>query len=154
MNQNLTIAILALFISCKNTKDIYRYPEICSEFKPTNFNIVDERMMLVKANQLQIGYEVIESGIKYSIALNQNKMISFISTIDSNFIIDGLQVGMDYCRIDNKQIVSEKYYSGWGYIIELKNGWNAMFIDSSILSSQTITNQSKIGSFYFESSCH
>jgi len=153
-NQNYIIISIALLICCNKTNVLSTYPELCSVMNTVTFESINQQNILTAANQLETGYVTDYKGVQYAIALNQHNRIKFISTTDLKFRIDELFVGLEYSQIKDNIKFHEKYYSGWGYIVELTNGWKVMFYDSLILSNHKIFSESKIKSFYIEATCN
>jgi len=77
-------------------------------------------------------YRVIDSGILYTIGVDGEERVRFVSTSDAAFASpEGLRVG-DAAAVAEKAAPGEKIRSelGWGHFIALPSGWYA-FIDSS-----------------------
>lgn len=151
-NQYLTFIII-LVVGCgyKNTSPVN--PEICSIFDKQLYDSISERSILISPNQFKKGYFILSNGVRYSVIENENKVINFISTNDTTFYINNINIGMKYNQINKKDILDEKYVSGWGYIINLKSGWNALFADDTVFRNHSIHEHAPISAFYIDSNC-
>ena len=85
--------------------------------------------LLTSANQLEKALLIEVDSIKYSVTLNENMTIKYISTSDENFETkEHLRVGYKYFQINPGKIVSKTYDSkGWGKFLKLQSGWYAVF---------------------------
>lgn len=82
-------------------------------------------------------YQVIAGGIHYSVGVDYEERVRWVSTSDAAFRSpEGLRVG-DSAALAEKAAPSQKIVlePGWGHYIELPSGWCA-FIDSSWMDSR------------------
>jgi len=91
-------------------------------------NIQPDGLLMISASQLQTFYVSKYNNIEYDIAVDDQNIIIYIGTQDSNFVTeDKLRVG-DPLALALENAISELMLeSGWAYYVELKSGWKAMF---------------------------
>lgn len=61
----------------------------------------------------------------FTIGMNENKTIVFVSTADPNFVIGGFRVNDDISKIFKNSKMN--YIIGWGYYIQIDSDWYAGF---------------------------
>lgn len=82
--------------------------------------------------QTWASYKVIDGGISYTIGVDREERVRFVSTSDAAFASpEGLHIG-DAAAVAEKAAPGQSIRSelGWGHFIRLPSGWYA-FIDSS-----------------------
>ena len=99
------------------------------------------------------GYAVKVNDINYRVTINKMNKVEFAATGDTAFSADLVAVGTTYGAIPKKMIVSERPIAGWGYVVELKSGWTAVFDDAVVYKSLKAERNSKIGWFYKNNDC-
>ncbi|MBO9635769.1 MAG: hypothetical protein J7578_21875 [Chitinophagaceae bacterium] len=76
--------------------------------------------------QFEKGYEIIFDSIMYHVGVKDNSII-FISTTDPKFRTqEGACIGMLYSAMDTTKS-KIKDLRGWGKVLPLSSGWNAVF---------------------------
>ncbi len=105
-------------------------------------------LWLTSANQTEYCYLLERNDIDYKVKLDSSGHVKYIQTSDSNFIYSNWRVGIRYGSISNANKSVGHYVSGWGYNINLDNGWIAVFSDSSVLNTREINPNSKLSFFY------
>jgi len=100
-------------------------------------NIVQKQKILISPSQIQDGYIIENNNVIYSVCVNYNDEIYFISTEDPNFKHQELHVGSLFKEIKNVKI--KQKINGWGYVIENDSDWKYVFRTSIIKNSSRIT---------------
>jgi hypothetical protein len=98
---------------------------------------------VTSSTNIEKGYIVWHNRIKYIVTLSENHLVHFISTWDSKFKTEGLKVGSFFSDIENADSSHVINYRGWGKVIKLNSGWNAVFD-----FKKPITKFSKIQFFF------
>jgi len=112
--------------------------------------IAKNELVLVSSAQLQKSYKVTQNGIEYSVTVNSDNLINFITTNSVKFkTLEGASVGIMLSELreyTSQRIIVE---AGWGYYIELPSGWNAAFCLGKGCTSNPLKENSKV-SWYFK----
>lgn len=142
----LTIGIAMMFLCCCNFSSqienirspmVYE-PEIGCKVDWLKVELANPIMIMVRSGQFSLGYNILVNQINYDIILNNDSIITFISTSDPNYITkNDIKVGINYGYICKKlQINNFIHELGWAsYTSETNGDWNIAFtyIDSSDL---------------------
>lgn len=124
---SITICLIIILVaSCSNSLTINKIKigmKITKEIakSPTGVSL------LTSHSNFAPTYEITIDGIMYTIAINEQKKIIYIDTIDPNFKTEeGFCMKTTFKEIfaTTNQIKKEP---GWAFYIPLKSGWNAAF---------------------------
>ena len=99
------------------------------------------------------GYKVEVADVTYHITINKTRKVEFVSTSDTAFRAGTVAVGTPFISIPKKMIVAERPNYGWGYEVQMKNGWTAVFADPIVYKSLKASRDSKVTWFYKSSDC-
>ena len=89
---------------------------------------VDSIQWLISASQFAKGCYETYNNIEFFFASIDGKIISFISSSDSNFVTpEGFKVGNSFSEINSKVETSIFNERGWGYYSKLPSGWFANY---------------------------
>lgn len=70
-------------------------------------------------------YIVLSDSIEYTLGVNKQSELVFISTSDPKFSVEGTKIGDFIIGLENENKIG--YITGWGYYIQLNENWYAGF---------------------------
>lgn len=115
----LTVALMILLISCKNTLDIGIKVE-------KGDHGIDELMILVSGASAEKGFATTKNGIEFLVVTNDENRITYIATRSPDFETqDGAKIGDILSRFVSLDNLQTEY--GWGCYAELPSKWNAAY---------------------------
>ncbi len=120
MNKSYSKILLALslfILSCQNN-EITLGSKL--ENKEFNKRVLAPTISFIPSTNIKI------NDIEYIIGVNSDQEISYVSTTNSNFRVDGLTINSKLGDIEN-DINQVKHIPGWGYYIEVNSEWYAGF---------------------------
>jgi len=106
--------------------------------------------LMIGPSQIRSGYDLIYSGMKCSIILDEENRITYLLVKDSTFNCLDIKIGSIYSDIDPSKIIDEGMIPGFGYFVKLSNGWNALFFSREIIDKRSLSKNSVIATFYKE----
>ena len=113
-------------------------PEDCIVLNDSNY------LVLTSPSNLTFGKKVQYLNAEYSLTLDADKKINFISTNDTSITVcDIYKPGMKYGDISTVSRLSNYNLSGWAYVVEIKGcNWKlGLHLDSN----RIITDTSRVG---------
>lgn len=113
------LVIMFIVLSCSSANQIKLNTKVSSENR-------DNNKILLPSGALVFSTLVIEKSIKYSIGISSDNEIIFISTTDDKFKVKGFKVN-DYLPQEYFNENKIKHIPGWGYYVDLGDGWFAGF---------------------------
>lgn len=85
-----------------------------------------ESHILVSPAQIQKEWRWTYDGEAYSLGVDENKRIQFLSTKSPNVMTpEGVYIGQSFSELKKVKGVEIFEWPGWGYVAELKSGWMA-----------------------------
>ena len=130
--------LLATFLSYGQKEDVQNKS---AEQSDSDFS---ETMILMSSSEILPAKEVIENGIKFYVYYNNNNCIIKLTT-DANFVTpEGYKVGDEYRVILEKDIIAMEKKPGFGYLINLKSGWQLVFCEGNTCTDNFPQKHSKI----------
>jgi len=92
-------------------------------------------LLPISPSRMYPSYEVSYDDIEYTICVNGNRIINYISTETPDFRTpEGIAVGNTLekvLEVSQAKLVKEK---GWAFVVPLKSGWKAAFIQGASMT--------------------
>jgi len=118
----MSMMSLLVFFSCSSQKSINLGYKM-------NENSQSTSKILIPSGALVDAVTSQYNNNSFTIGVNDNKTVVYISTIDPNFEIKGFKINDDISKIFESSKVH--YTIGWGYYIKIDSDWYAGFDISS-----------------------
>lgn len=120
--QKMSMMSLLVFFSCSSQTSIKLGNKM-------NENSQSTSRILILSGALVNAVTSQHNSNSFTIGVNDNKTVVYISTIDPNFEIKGFKINDDISKIFESSKVH--YIIGWGYYIKIDSDWYAGFDISS-----------------------
>lgn len=139
MMRQLIAIVLLTFTSTVNSLDL-------GDSLPENSEYLYIKLKLGPSGFFDL-YSATEKGIEYSISIDENKRINYLSSNSPKFSVFDIHIG------DSIEAVKDKYDHDLiedrdlGFYIYLDSGWYADFSDYDV-KSRTVRNAGKVTSFF------
>lgn len=118
MNRIFLILIQFCLFSCKAQKGI----NIGSKIEQ---NMKGNSKILIPSGALVNSVTYLYNNNSFTLGINDDNSLVYISTVDPNFKIEGFKINDDISKIyENSKV---KYAIGWGYYIQIDSDWYAGF---------------------------
>jgi len=107
------------------------------------------RALLVNSSQISTSTTILNNGIIFDIAWNNDFRVNYIETSDSHFITsENVKVNTTLRKIKDIQNVDIIKMPGWGYYIKLKSGWFVSFCTGKTCTDRELTDDDKVVSIF------
>lgn len=121
----------------------HRLPDVGDPL-PASVTPRDE-LMMTRSGTWARSYLFVESGITYTLAIDQDNSVSCVSVSDSAFLTsEGIHVGMralDILSDTTRHVLTEL---GWAYYIPLTSGWNAAFTQGPTMTEGDLLPSARV----------
>lgn len=139
------VSMLLLFFLLSGCKDVTKGTP--NELLNEKFETIDTEYLLVNPGSInecdRVKYNDIDFSICYKDESSQE--IEYIFTSDTNYSTrEGIRVGHHYSDVSIQSKSELRHIQGWGYVLDLPSGWNAVFDIASEPS-----DQSKVMSIFY-----
>ena len=107
-----------------------------------------KQYLLTSSSDLEQSYETTLNGIRYSIAIDENKRITYIGSFDPDFKTEeGYSIKTTFKEIFTS-INKIELEPGWAFYVPLRLGWNAAFKLSKAGAESKPKDDDKVGFFF------
>jgi hypothetical protein len=139
IGKRVILAIListTFFVNCSNEGKMFeigdKLPEKIIEESESNLQL------MTSSGSFHDSYMVVVKDVVYDVAINQDSIIVFIGTSDTNFRTpEGIKVGTPLSKV--LSLTQEKLFEerGWAYHVRLPSGWRAAFTVGHTMTDNT-----------------
>lgn len=101
--------------------------------------------IMTSSASIEIAEEILVDNVKFNIVTNNNEVITFMETTDTNFVTpEGFRVGDLWGNIP--QLLKDKVIKerGWRYYLILDSGWRLGFCEGETCTEEELTKTTKI----------
>ena len=112
----------------------------CSRYEPIS--------LVTGAAELSSAYHISINEWNYTVVVDNQFRILELYVRDSTTSVSNCFVGSNFSQVDHTLITDQGMIPGYGYFLEMSDGWFVLFASRQVIEDRTIEGDSVISCFY------